>query len=424
MIFLQKMAKRTYGQWCPELMNRALEEYKNYKITLNKIEREYSIPKKTFLRHYRNQVLRGTKRATANSVNGREPALPPEAEKELVDVILQFEENLFGLTALDVRKLAYEILAQNPHLWNPFNKEKQIAGKKWYYLFMKRHPELSLRQPEKISVNRAKGFNKENVKKFFDILEKVVDENQLNGLKIFNVDESGFQTVQKKNPKVLAMKGKKRIGALSSAERGVNTTIVCCTNAAGVFIPPMIIFKRMRMDSSLGIGAPAGSLVEVSETGYINSELFLKWFKHFVAHVRSSKEEKVLLVLDGHTTHSKNLKVINLARENGVLLLQLPGHTNHRLQPLDVSVFKPFQLYYDEAVTKWHRTNPAPVRQCHVSSLLAEAYVKIATMSNAMNGFKATGIWPVDRHVFKDTDFIVAETLMSSENCHKSQEEG
>lgn len=45
-------------------------------------------------------------------------------------------------------------------------------------------------------------------------------------------------------------------------------------------------------------------------------------------------------------------------------------------------------------------------------------------MSNAMNSFKATGIRPVDRHVFKDTDFIVAETLMSSENCHKSQEEG
>jgi hypothetical protein len=29
-----------------------------------------------------------------------------------------------------------------------FNKDKKIAGKKRYYAFMKRHPELSLRQPE------------------------------------------------------------------------------------------------------------------------------------------------------------------------------------------------------------------------------------------------------------------------------------
>ncbi|XP_018399528.1 PREDICTED: uncharacterized protein LOC108777200, partial [Cyphomyrmex costatus] len=288
-------------------------------------------------------------------------------------------------------RLANQIVKQNS-LPNPFNKETQIAGKKWYYSFMKRHPELSLRQSEKLSISRVK-------------------------------DESGFQTVQKKNPKVLTMKGRKLVGALTSAERGVNTTVVCCTNAVGVFIPPMIIFKRLRIDISLASGAPAESLVEISETGYINSELFLKWFKHFLAYVRPSKKNKMLLLLDRHTTHSKNLNVINLARENGVLLLQLPGHTTHRLQPLDVSIFKPFQLYYDEAVVKWHRTNPPPLRQCHVSTLLSEAYLKIATMSNAVNGFKATGIWPVDRHIFNNTDFIAVDTLMSPENCQSPENE-
>nr|CAI5838651.1 unnamed protein product [Callosobruchus analis] len=53
--------------------------------------------------------------------------------------------------------------------------------------------------------------------------------------------------------------------------------------------------------------------------------------------------KKALLLLDGHTTHSKNLNAILLAREHGVVLLQLPGHTTNRLQPFDVSLFKPME---------------------------------------------------------------------------------
>lgn len=39
---------------------------------------------------------------------------------------------------------------------------------------MRRNPQLSLRMPETTSVARIKGFNKENVMHFFDILEKTV----------------------------------------------------------------------------------------------------------------------------------------------------------------------------------------------------------------------------------------------------------
>jgi len=44
---------------------------------------------------------------------------------------------------------------------------------------------------------------------FFDILEKVVDENKINANNIFNVDESGFTTVQKKTQKVISLKCKR-----------------------------------------------------------------------------------------------------------------------------------------------------------------------------------------------------------------------
>jgi hypothetical protein len=76
-------------------------------------------------------------------------------------------------------------------------------------------------------------FNNENISQFFDILEKLVDENQIDALRIYNLDESRFTTVHKKSPKVTALRGKHQVGSISSGERGVTTTSVCCTSAAG-----------------------------------------------------------------------------------------------------------------------------------------------------------------------------------------------
>ncbi|KAJ8938674.1 hypothetical protein NQ314_011375 [Rhamnusium bicolor] len=122
---------------------------------------------------------------------------------------------------------------------------------------------------------------------------------------------------------------------------------------------------------------------------------------------------KVLLFLDGHTTHCKNLEALLLARESGVILMQLPGHTTHRLQPLNKSFFKPMEVYYTQASEKWLRSNAGRVvTQYQVAELLNEAYGRAATIQTAANGLKVSGVWPVNRHVFKDSDFIGSTTLI------------
>lgn len=166
------------------------------------------------------------------------------------------------------------------------------------------------------------------------------------------------------------------------------------------------------MAPDLSEGAPPGSIVEMSDTGYINSDLFVIWLKHFIAAVKPTTENKVLLILDGHSTHSRNLTAIELARENGIILLQLPGHTTHRLQPLDVAIFKPLQVYYDQAVEKWLREHPGrTITQYHVARLIGEAYGRAASIANATNGFRRCGIWPVDRNVYTDADFVAQDDL-------------
>lgn len=210
-------------------MSLALSALRNGDLELKECCRQYNIPKPTLKRHLdsRNVVANEDIKSF-----GRTTIFSSEVEESLIKHILLLESCMFGLSISDVRRLAFEIAEKNdlPH---NFNKTERMAGKKWFYAFKKRNPQISLRSPESTSLARAKGFNKENVAGFFDLLIKIIDDNKLNATKIFNIDESGYNTVQKKNQKILGLKGKKQVGAISSGERGVNTTMVCCASASG-----------------------------------------------------------------------------------------------------------------------------------------------------------------------------------------------
>lgn len=49
--------------------------------------------------------------------------------------------------------------------------------------------------------------------------------------------------------------------------------------------------------------------------------------------------------MDNHESHI-SLRTIDLAKANYVVLLTLPPHTPHRIQPLDRCVYGPFKTAY------------------------------------------------------------------------------
>jgi hypothetical protein len=58
-------------------------------------------------------------------------------------------------------------------------------------------------------------------------------------------------------------------------------TVVGCFSATGVYIPPMVIFKGVRLLESYTQDLPTGSTVRMTESGYINEDVFLEWLQHF-----------------------------------------------------------------------------------------------------------------------------------------------
>lgn len=97
----------------------------------------------------------------------------------------------------------------------------------------------------------------------------------------------------------------------------------------------------------------------------------------------------MLLLLDGHATHVKNIDLIIKAIENYVHLLCLPLHITHGLQPLDESLMYSLRTYYSEKVRKWHVNYPGRVVTVHkISKLFKSSFLKACTMQTAVMDLK------------------------------------
>lgn len=314
------------------------------------------------------------------------------------------DERFYGLTFKSLRQLAYEYATLN-NVEHPFDNNTKLAGKDWAYKFVKKYG-LSLRTPNPTSLARIMGFNKTQVDIFFANLEKLYKQHTFPPGLVYNMDESGISTVPNKIPKVISTKGKKLIGKISSAERGQLVTIVCAMSASGSFVPPVIIFPRQRMKNELMDGSPPGSLGMCSDSGYINSSLFIDWLKHFQQHVRADKDHPVLLILDNHSSH-RSLQAIEYCKENFIHLLTIPPHSSHRLQPLDRCYFKPLKVFYAEECDRWLTNNPGrQITHFQIAGLLGRAYERCSTMEKGVKSFEKCGIYPINRNVFTEVDFL------------------
>ena len=352
-------------------------------------------------------------------------------ETALSDYLKTCSKMNYGLTTVETKKFVYQYSAalklKVPDQWH-VNKE---AGREWLFGFLRRNPTLSIRAPEATSLGRSTSFNKHNVENFFKNVEAVYQRHNYNANQIWNCDETSVTTVHVP-PKVIAEKGVKQVGQITSAERGVLVTMLCFISAAGNTLPPVFVFPRKNFRDYMLNNAPSDSMGLAYSSGWMTAENFLLAMEHFIKHSKCSKEDPVVLYLDNHESHI-SIDVINKVKDNGVTMVTFPPHTSHRLQPLDISVYGPFKAHYNKQCHNWMVQNPAKsITIYNIAGLARPAFECAMSKSNIIKGFSSTGIWPFNPNIFTDDDFLMSavtdrpvseETAMSPSNMTMNPDE-
>jgi hypothetical protein len=354
------MTKKRRVVYSLDAFRQAVSAYRDKKMSSVEASKEFGVPESTIRKH-RND--------TKNDVgSGRPPILSINQEKYLVALLEELHSigvrltkeilsKIIGEYMRKVREDGENIREYIHFFWHNSSCVYLVnPGRHWFDSFFKRNADrLKMKKEIKLENARRDGFTEEVRSQWFNKLKRLLDENNLHArpAQIWNCDESGFSDETQcecffpRIPLSVFLPGEyvcvpsdtKFAFEQNGGTGKAFTTILLCTNAAGDFIPPMVIYGAKSVNPLWCTGGCADATYKCSESGWISESLFTDWFKNCFLEKTKHIDRPLLLVMDNHSTHI-SVDVIELALDNQVILLCLPPHSTHALQPLDVVTFR------------------------------------------------------------------------------------
>lgn len=369
-------------------MLKAMEEVSDNSMKIAVAAKQYCVPRKSLENRIKKRVAHGKNPGPCR-------VLSDEEEDSLVEYIKYMARGGFPMTSKIIMAYAWAISKKSGK-----SSRFSATGPSWHWWcdFRRRHPDLTLRSTDKLDRGRARNANKLVLQEYFDLLDKTLVKNNIKDKcdRIYNCDESGIE-LDNTPHKVLAVKGSRHVYSQSMGTRE-HVTVHACSCANGTMLPPMIIFSKCFPGSCYtrgGGGGPTNALYAKSDSGYMDSELYVSWFKKiFLKYCASTRP--VLLVQDGHKSHM-TLELVDLARANNVILFNLPPHTTHATQPLDKNIFKPLKSAFAsilKAVT--FAQQDYTLSKSDFPRMFTEPYDKTCTPFRVKQSFHDAGICPFD----------------------------
>ncbi|XP_062398533.1 uncharacterized protein LOC134088547 isoform X2 [Sardina pilchardus] len=364
-------------QWKDEDMVQAMEEVAGG-MPVRQACKVFNVPRNTLMDRVSGRVTHGRRSGPSNK-------LSVEDEQALVEYCQYCAYHGFPLTK--ARLQAYATV-----VWR--NRTKQPAlpplSHRWWTCFKKRHAAVLSLALENIGQVRSTCAKPEPVIRFFDLLEKTMNEHGLRNkpAQVYNCDKTEFN-MEKSRSQMVAQRETKH----------PRVSVLACFNAAGEDIPPLIIFPKSFPGGQYTTGGPPDAIYGKTPEEYVDSKLFLRWFHHFLLHAR--QERPLVLIFDGHKAHPSP-PVVEAAIRAGVVLLHLPSYTSHVLQPLEVGFFGSLKVdFATVADNLCHLKHSYIVNRTEFAKIVHHPYQQAKANGVVVRGFKKCGIFPLDRTVIK-----------------------
>lgn len=155
--------------------------------------------------------------------------------------------------------------------------------------------------------------------------------------------------------------------------------------------------------------------IACSPNGWTDAELGALWLERIfhpqTKDILEIPDEYRLLILDGHNSHC-TVKFLGLAEKHRIIILCLPPHTTHALQPCDVGVFGPLSTLYKKEVANQAKKH-ARITKFNAIYIYGLARKKAFTEKTICSAFRKCGIWPLNRNVLPEYAFEPARTTSS-----------
>ncbi|KAB0793820.1 hypothetical protein PPYR_13440 [Photinus pyralis] len=378
-------------EYTKEDLESAVQAVKNGELTMYRAAKTYKIPKATIYKRVKG--LRGVK----SSSLGRAPALPHDVEEKIASGIKIMEKWGFGLSKKEVLETIGRYINAN-NIKTPFRNG--IPGNDFFSRFKRDH-NLSQKKPQAVEVARKRSMDPFIINSYFNLLKKNIQN--IPASQIYNIDETSF-CVDPARIKVVGERGTAAHRVTSGPGRE-NITVLFGGNAAGEKLPPLIVFRGKNVwDSWLSIkeGYP-GMTYAASKNGWMDTQTFENYFQNnFLKNV--CPERPVVLIYDGHNSHV-GVSLVEMAMKQKVVILKLPAHSSHLLQPMDLAVFRPLKIMYDEELIKWQRRNYGhKLPKSEFASIISRIW-RNANPAIIAKGFEKGGIHPFNNAVIPEEKF-------------------
>jgi DDE superfamily endonuclease/helix-turn-helix, Psq domain/Tc5 transposase DNA-binding domain len=360
----------------------------NRKMTARKAEKIYNVSHTTILRR-----IKGESKAKRRS-HTHQQLLTPVEERTLVKWVVQYYKWGLPLNLKYLRQYATEILLRK--CLQPYSNFVPLIGENWHHKFLNRNPEIKQILARGLDRTRASAALKsETFTEYFELYRSLQQKYAIAPQDIYNMDEKGFCMGAIQRSHVFIPVSEKEAFLRQDGNREW-ISVIESISGSGETLPSFIIFKAVYQQSSWFQQLDTQSAkIATSSKGWTDNHLGLLWLQqHFeVETAKRQLGEYRLLILDGHESHC-TLEFIEFCVEKKIILLVLPPHTTHLLQPLDVAIFQPLAKYYSVEVENHSREKHYWLEKEDFIEYYQNARKKALRESNILSAWRATGILP------------------------------